>query len=377
MKNQYISYGYLQNYIRDYYFRHKKRLTVLKAIQNLIVSESILYKPTQISFSKLWSHLSDEEFINQIYKLQLLLLEPKNILTAEEAIHELPETIFFKNNSDVFAYCPFRFTDDIPHTHNYFEIFYVFKGSCQMKFENELLSLSEGDLCIIAPDSLHSLIHDDEDCTVIAISIRKSTFDSAFFPLLTQKDLLSNFFRAILYNKTSSNYLLFFTDNDEDVKSIIKNLFMEYTKEDTYSNNGCISWVNLLFSFILRNYCEKVQFYKYNLSTDFHLIMQYIKQNYKLLTLSSLSNFFNYSEAHLSLIIKKNTGLSFIKLITSLKMSDAIDYLKNSDMSIEKISELTGYNSSDHFSRTFKQHYGCSPQQYRNSLINTILNPKK
>lgn len=377
MENQYISYGYLQNYIRDYYFRHKKRLTVLKAIQNIIGSQSISYEPPQISFSRLWSHLSDEEFINQIYKLQLLILEPNDILAAEETVRELPETIFFKNSSDAFVYYPFRFTNDVPHTHNYFEIFYVLKGSCHLKFENELLSLSEGDLCIIAPDSLHSLINDDETCTVIAISIRRSTFDNAFFPLLTQKDLLSNFFRTILYNKTSSNYLLFSTDNDEDVKSIIKNLFMEYTKEDTYSNNGCISWVNLLFSFILRNYSEKVQFYKYNLSTDFHLIMQYIKQNYKLLTLSSLSNFFNYSEAHLSLIIKKNTGLSFIKLITSLKMSDAVDYLNNADMSIEKISELTGYNSSDHFSRVFKQYYGCSPQQYRRGSIDNIINQEK
>lgn len=87
--------------------------------------------------------------------------------------------------------------------------------------------------------------------------------------------------------------------------------------------------------------------------------------NYRFLNLNSLASFFNYSESHLSSIIKKNTDLSFIKLITSLKLSDAVDYLKNSDISIEKISELIGYNSSDHFSRTFKKYYGCSPQQYR------------
>ena len=234
-----------------------------------------------------------------------------------------------------------------------------------MKFENELFTLLEGDLCIVAPNSLHSVIHDDDFSTIISIAIRKSTFDSAFFPLLTQKDLLSNFFRSILYNETSSNYLLFSTGNAEDVKLIIKNLFMENYKEDNYSNNGCISWVNLLFSLILRNYSEDIKFYKYDLSTDFHLILQYIKQNYHFLSLSSLSKFFNYSETHLSIIIKKNTGLSFIKLITSLKMSDAIDYLKNTNMSIERISEIIGYNSSDHFSRTFKKYYNKSPQQYR------------
>ena len=86
------------------------------------------------------------------------------------------------------------------------------------------------------------------------------------------------------------------------------------------------------------------------------------------MTLKSLADYFNYSEAHLSFLIKKNTGLGFMKLITKLKMSDACKYLKNTNMSIEKISELTGYNSSDHFSKAFKKYYTYSPQQYRSKF---------
>ncbi|WP_371876601.1 helix-turn-helix domain-containing protein [Clostridium zeae] len=65
--------------------------------------------------------------------------------------------------------------------------------------------------------------------------------------------------------------------------------------------------------------------------------------------MDSLSKVFHYSEAYMSFLIKKNTGLRFMKLITGLKMSDACEYLKNANMTIEKISELIGYNSSDHF----------------------------
>ena len=365
MEDQYISYCYVQSYIRDYYFLHKKKATMLETIKNINFKENSSYISPQISFSRLWSHLPDEEFIDLLYKLPFPSLGSTNLLNINELPKELPETVFFKDTRDVIAFKQLNFLNDTFHEHDHFEIFFIFKGKCQLRFENELRTLSEGELCIIAPNSLHSIIHDDESCIVITISIRKSTFDNSFFQLLTQKDLLSNFFRTILYNETSSNYLLFSTGNAEDVKLIIKNLVMEYNKCDNYSNNGCISWINLLFSLILRNYSETVQFYNYNLSTDFHLIMQYIKQNYRVLSLSSLASFFNYSETYLSLIIKKNTGLSFIKLITSLKMSDAIDYIKNTNMSIEKISELIGYNSSDHFSRTFKKYYGCSPQEYR------------
>ncbi|WP_261856302.1 AraC family transcriptional regulator [Clostridium folliculivorans] len=34
-----------------------------------------------------------------------------------------------------------------------------------------------------------------------------------------------------------------------------------------------------------------------------------------------------------------------------------------------KISELIGYNSSDHFSRTSKKYYDCSPYQYRQRYV--------
>lgn len=292
---------------------------------------------------------------------------PDEFISEEKQNEDLlPETDFFINTTDVIVFRQFQFMEDSIHTHNFFEIFYVFKGRCQLKFENQLCTLSEGQLCIIAPNSSHSVIHDDENSTIITTSIRKSTFDNAFFPLLTHNDLLSNFFRTILYNKTSSNYLLFSTGNSEDIKLIIKNLVMEFNKRDNYSNNGCISWINLLFSLVLRNYSETVEFYNYNFFTDFHIIMQYIKQNYHFLSLSSLASFFNYSETHLSSIIKKNTGLSFIRLITNLKMCEAIKYLENTNTSIEKIAALVGYNSSDHFSRTFKKYYRCSPQKYRN-----------
>lgn len=367
MEKQYISYSYIQNYLRDYYFRHKKKTFPLRAIENIDKKELFSYTPLQTHFSRLWSHLSDETFIDLIYNLKLPLpsQESKKLLSLKEISDELPETDFFQITGDVLVFSQFHFIDDPLHTHNYFEIFYVFKGNCQLQFENELRTLREGDLCIIAPDSLHSLLNDDESSTIITISVRKSTFDKSFFSLLTQKDLLSNFFYTILYSENSSNYLLFSTGNDEDVKLIIKNIVMEHNREDNYTNTGCISWINLLFSLILRNYSDSAEFYNYNLSNNFKLIMQYIKCNYRFLSLNTLAIFFHYNEPYLSSVIKEHTGLSFIKLITNLKMSDSENLLKNTDMSIEKISELVGYNSCDHFSRTFKKHYGCSPRRYR------------
>lgn len=104
------------------------------------------------------------------------------------------------------------------------------------------------------------------------------------------------------------------------------------------------------------------------MNNDFALILQYIQQNYRDLSLKALAEHFHYSEAHLSTLIKNNVELNFVALITKLKMSDAKDYLMNTNLSVEKISEYVSYNSVDHFSRTFKKYYKKSPQQYRKSL---------
>lgn len=376
MKNQYISYGKFQDYIKNYYLKYNKKTTIVEALQTLKITpleQSASYNKNSLNINKSWSYLSDDDFISEIYKILLTSNSPLLDKTPEE----IPEILFFANSFDIIMFRQFHNLYDPMHSHNFFEAFYVYKGNCQLRFEDELRILSEGDLCIIAPDSRHSIIHDDESSTIIAICIRKSTFDSSFFQILTHKNLLSSFFHNILYNKVESNYILFSTDNSEDLKLIIRNLMFEYNKRGPYSNYCCISWINILFSLVLENYSDSVQFYSYKFSTDFYSIMNYIQNNFQNLTLKTLANLFNYSEAHLSFLIKKNTGLGFMKLITKLKMSAACKYLENTNMSVEKISELTGYNSSDHFSKAFKKYYTYSPQQYRSNFgSNNYLNEK-
>ena len=67
------------------------------------------------------------------------------------------------------------------------------------------------------------------------------------------------------------------------------------------------------------------------------------------------------SVAYMSKIIKKITGENFTEIIRKLKMEEASDLLIQTDDPIEKISEQAGYNSSDHFARTFRKYYSISP----------------
>lgn len=365
MINMYTTAGKIQSSLTSSYFNTGKKRGFVDVIMEMYEQKDYATTKPELSQRFFWSHLSDNEFIACLNSIPIYM----NPIINFHSHTEIGESDILPDNSDIFVIRHFNYLNDILHSHNYFEVSYVFKGSCKFLFEKEERTLTEGELCIIAPMSSHNIIVDNSDSIVITMSIRRSTFDSAFFNLLSTNDLLSYFFRTILYTKTSPNYLLFHTNNSIDIKLIIKNLIMENYKGDVYYNSCSISWANILFSTILRNYSETVQFNNYDIYGNFSEILQFIQQNYRNLTLAELAEHFHYSEAHLSTLIKKSVGLNFTTLITNLKMADAKDYLINTKLSVEKICEYVGYHSVDHFSRTFKKYYKVSPQQYRKSLL--------
>lgn len=304
--------------------------------------------------------LDEESFLHNLRHRRLPMVIPND---TEEVI--IQEGDAFPSAYDCFVLQHFYNISSEMHVHDYFEVVYVYRGTCEMHFENEERILREGEICIIAPGSKHGLRLPTISDITLMIWIRKSTFNHTFFALLSQKDLLSYFFQAVLYGRGSANYLLFYTHNTPDIKNFVKSMFYNCMLEDNFSNTCLNSLVSLFFATLLRNYSQTIEFYNYTGSSEFSLILQYIQHNYKHLTLRNLAEIFHYSEAHLSALIKKNTGHNFVDLIAQLKLSYAAELLKNTTLKIAEISEMSGYNSSDHFSRVFRQNFHVSPSQYR------------
>lgn len=356
----YMTYGEFQAHMKSYYFRTGNRLQFPEMTEYLY-QKGLLYDTIEApELTGDYSHMSDEEFDKVVDSLPLTL----SMYNGAPLPFIVRENDLIPLTRDVFVIRHPRYTRPLTHKHNYFEINFVAQGQATFLFEKERHILHEGELCIIAPSSEHDFLIED-DSTVFTICIRKSTFDTTFFSLMSGKDLLSYFFRTILQGNNHSNYLLFFTKENHLLKQYIRNMMVESSKIDSYSNNCCISYVNLMFSTLLRTYSQTIQFYDYQMGTDFSLVLQYIQHNYQTLTLSTLAGLFHYSEPHLCTLIKQNTGFTFTELVKRLKLSDAMNYLLNTNLKISEIAEQVGYNSADHFSRVFRSTYKLSPQEYR------------
>lgn len=95
-------------------------------------------------------------------------------------------------------------------------------------------------------------------------------------------------------------------------------------------------------------------------------IIKEIKQNYTHnVTLSGLSEKYGISMGYLSSQLKSELGQSFSEYITSKRIQKAKELLADETLSIETITELTGYNDYFYFTKVFKKITGISPSKYR------------
>jgi two-component system response regulator YesN len=85
----------------------------------------------------------------------------------------------------------------------------------------------------------------------------------------------------------------------------------------------------------------------------------------KEVTLEKIAHMIHISPIYLSRLIKQEFGTTFVSLVTQARIQKAVQLLNTTDMSVNEIAELCGYDTQHYFSTTFKKMMGVSPNQYR------------
>lgn len=86
------------------------------------------------------------------------------------------------------------------------------------------------------------------------------------------------------------------------------------------------------------------------------------------LSLVSVSGEISVSPNYLSALIKKETGQTFIDLLTKKRIEVARELLICTSMKIKEISEKCGYSDQHYFSYCFKKYSGTSPNALRQQM---------
>lgn len=86
------------------------------------------------------------------------------------------------------------------------------------------------------------------------------------------------------------------------------------------------------------------------------------------LTVKKVAYEVGLSPDYLTRLFKKELGVNIITYINQKRIYTSLELLKNTNLSIEEISDLIGLNNTSYFYTLFKKEMGVSPKQYRNSL---------
>lgn len=111
------------------------------------------------------------------------------------------------------------------------------------------------------------------------------------------------------------------------------------------------------------NQCDKKELDPVELALD------YIRKNYaKPITLEETANACHMSKGYLSIMMKKQVGMSFLQFRNYLRMIAAKRLLQDSNANITETAAAVGCFDANYFSRIFKQTVGMTPREYQRMI---------
>ncbi|MEH7097690.1 AraC family transcriptional regulator [Neobacillus vireti] len=304
-----------------------------------------------------WSNVSESSISS----------EPGYTYTLENGVLKLNVT------DDIFVISKHtRFAKMITHTHNLFEMNYIYSGNFIQEIQGEKFKLSEGDILILNKNVEHSINKVGKEDILINFLAKEEFFDNKFIYRILGDNVLGNTIASIITNQArEKNFLLFRTSKNWQIKQTIQNILCEAFDHSKNTNPEIIkAYIVILFSRLLESENYEIYLKKGIKDTSISILelLAFIEENYMDLTLEQTAEHFNFSSAHLGRIIKKVTGKTFSAIAQEQKFKHASMLLRLTDKSIDDISREIGYNNLTYFYKKFHLLYGVTPNEYRSSF---------
>lgn len=232
-------------------------------------------------------------------------------------------------------------------------LYYITEGEIQLKFNNTVFDVKEGDLFLIPAGTLHDRKVADQ-------------FEYA--------RLLWFHFNITINNKNFAH--VFNVPNKIKVKDTetCKNMFYElfkYAEKHTAYNNLKVS--NCVNNFILFYLKHFKNIKETENSSYMHQIVTYIEKNYNCnITVENLAKMAHLSTTYFIKKFKEYTSFSPLHYLHHTRMEQARYLLGQTDLPISTIMEQVGYYDFSYFTKYFKKYYGKTPSNYRKPFLSDL-----
>jgi len=256
-----------------------------------------------------------------------------------------------------------------PHFHNYFQIYFITKGTITHHLLSKESVLSFGDAFIIPPGYPHYISVKSRDAQFYSCSFSRE-FAS---PIICNNSYGGNFLINLLNHKPS-DILTKISISPEDInhiKNLLSFMLYEYTNRGRQCRENILNSLSSVLTLLERNYKEK-------LNADIHIsfsdkrqsvlfCIEYVKNNFaKNLTLSQMVALSKMQRSEFCKLFRNLSGQTFHTMLNALRIQKSVELIKNSrgKPKLKLISEICGYTNFSTFYRNFVKFMGVTPGEY-------------
>lgn len=281
---------------------------------------------------------------------------------------------YYKNSADNFHIQKLEKTTEarLPHTHEYFQIYFISKGGLEHYVENESAQLNKGDMFIIPPGVTH-FIYPKENTVFYSFSFMEN-----FLPdVPTGSKLARNFLRFLHTdeNRRIKPSISLETEEILYVESLMSHMLKEFTQKPLGYADTMQAYARILVTMLARGYFAKA---KHSISDHFEsnkqfvlYCIEYIETNFaEQISLEEISRKSAMSKSNFCSLFAKLTGHSFGAYLNRCRIKSATEYIKKG-YKITAIYGLCGYNDFSTFNRNFNKIMGMSPREYKKLYCQT------
>lgn len=254
-----------------------------------------------------------------------------------------------------------------PHTHEYFQIYFISKGTLVHHIKNESAHLNQGDMFIIPPGVTH-YISPSPNTVFYSLSFMEDLFTEQF----ASNKLAKNFLNFLITKKIEYIKPKITINPDEIfyVESVMAHILKEFQSKPFAYYDTVQASTLLLVTMLAREYFSKTV---HNVTEHFenkkqfilHCV-EYIKNNFEeKITLDEISKKSAMSKSNFCALFLKVTGHSFNEYLNICRIQAATSYIQKG-YKITAIYGLCGYSDFSTFNRNFNKIMGMSPREYKN-----------
>ena len=252
------------------------------------------------------------------------------------------------------------------HSHDFIEVVYVLSGSAVQWVDGESYEVSRGDMIFINYGACHAFQPRD-DFQYINICFLPEVLCAKLVDGENALAMLSLTAFDELRREKNGGKLSFSGEARGEVEFILGSMLREYRQQLPACEQVLESYLSILFSKMLRKTLAGED--AAQIRDAWQSLREYIDENLgQELTLSALAKKSFYNPSYFSRMFKQKFGVSLSHYLRQKRIEQAMGLLADTDLSVEKIMEKTGYNDRSVFYHAFSKIAGMAPAEYREKV---------